>query len=101
MATDIVGSHEKPYASKGKSGFGVNGDPSASSLLPGQSKSPIAGVGPSTVTAPGLLHADTLQARVTMDADGKAVAYKSHDGMSNRSTHVETVPASTNRPSKR
>jgi hypothetical protein len=56
----FIGSREKSNA-----GYGRNGDPSASSLLPGQKAPPISGnVAPSDATVPGLAGADTLAARL-------------------------------------
>jgi hypothetical protein len=53
MSSDevFVGSHEKTFPGKGK-GYGQNGDPSASSLMPGKTKPNIAGVSPPTVAVP-------------------------------------------------
>lgn len=77
MANDpmIKASHEKA-----KNAYGQNGSPQSSSLLPGQSKSPIADVSPKQTSVPGLSHDDTLAHRVKMDGD-KAAAYPHHDGL--------------------
>lgn len=77
--TIIVGTKEKA-----KNGYGQNGYQGASSLLPGETKSPIADVSPPQVAVPGLLPADTLAHRVRMDGD-KAAEYTPHPSMSHRS----------------
>lgn len=74
--TVFVGSHEKP-----KNAFGQNGFQGASSLLPGETKSPIADVSPPQHGVESLRPEDHLSARVTMGADGKAAGYSAHDSM--------------------
>jgi len=78
MATDteIKASHEKA-----KNAFGQNGYQGASSLLPGQTKPPIADVSPPQHGVESLRPEDTLAHRVKMGADGKAAGYAAHDGL--------------------
>jgi hypothetical protein len=103
MAQDFVGSHEKtftkvPGAKENASGYGQNGSNVPSSIGPGASKSPIAGVSPPQAKVPSLAHADSLEARVKMDGD-RAAAITAHDGMPARTTNSGspggTIPAST------
>jgi len=93
--TEIKASHEKA-----KNAYGQNGSPQASSLLPGQTKSPIADVTPPQAAVPGLRVEDTLAHRVKMDGD-KAAAYPHHSGLPPRSVDSGspggTVPAANTR----
>ena len=76
--TEYVGSREKA-----KNGYGQNGSAQSSSLLPGETKSPIADVSPPQVAVPGLREEDTLAHRVKMDGD-KAAEYAAHPSMAHR-----------------
>jgi hypothetical protein len=91
-STTFVGSHEKTFPGKGKTGYGQNGDPSASSLMPGKTKPNIPSVSPPTVKA------DTGDWQ-TRDAGKSNV--KAHDGMRSRNGEGGAVPKSTNHTAKR
>ena len=65
--------------------YGQNGSPLAASLLPGESKSPIADASPPQCKVPGLDDQDQLAHRVRMDGD-KAAEITPHSGMYRRST---------------
>lgn len=86
MADEVfVGSHLKtftgPAGAKGNaSGYGQNGSIIPSSLLPGQTKPPIADVSPPQHGVESLRPEDTLAHRVKMDGD-KAAPYARHDGL--------------------
>jgi hypothetical protein len=93
---------EEIKASHLKSGnsYGQNASPLASSLLPEETKSPIADVSPPQVAVPGLRTEDTLTHRVKMGADGKATEYAAHDSMRHRSINEMgsgKIPATTHR----
>ena len=64
-----------------KNSYGQNGSPQPSSLLPGQTKPPIADVAPPQHGVEALRVEDTLAHRVKMGADGKAAQYTAHDSM--------------------
>jgi hypothetical protein len=76
--TEFVGSREKA-----NNAFGQNGYQGASSLTPGQTKSPIADVAPKQASVPGLNPCDTIEHRVKMDGD-KPAAYANHSSMAPR-----------------
>lgn len=86
MANEVfVGSHEKTFPGKGK-GYGQNGDPTASSVLPGKDQPIIPNVAPPNASADA---GDWQTRKVSVEP------IKTHDGMRNRSTERETVPAAT------
>jgi hypothetical protein len=95
MADVFIASKQKP-----KNAFGQNGFQGASSLEPGQTKSPIADVSPPQVGVPGLRVEDTLAHRVKMDGE-KAAEYSAHPSMSHRSASDGspggTIQAATHR----
>jgi hypothetical protein len=87
-----------------KNQYGQNGYSGASSLNPGQTKSPIADMSPPMANVPGLDMQDQLSHRVKMGDDGKPVEYAPHASMKHRSASDGspggTIPAANTRLSK-